>query len=163
MKKFASLLLAVLLLFTALPALGEGEELKLEGKSLLNGFEYGIAEWTATPASRATFVTMAMLDAVLSGDERVSDVATEALLNGQIYVAADADSVSCYLFGDTLCLMVDYTPAVGSRAFIIDPAGMAPEAKMEDLKASLQLTQCWPVDANDVLTMMQYVVDALVQ
>lgn len=162
MKRFASLLLALLLLTLSLPALAEGEELTLEG-SMLNGFGYGVGEWTNNEASRATFVTLSMLDAVLSGDERVSDVATEALLEGKIYVAADADSVSCYIFGTSLCLMVDYTPGVGSRAFIIDPAGMAPEEKMEALKTSLQLTDCWDVNAGDVLTMMQIVVDALVQ
>lgn len=163
MKKLASLLLALLLLTTlTLPALAEGEELTLEG-SLLNGFEMSIADWTATEASRATFVTLAMLEGVLSGDDRVSEIATEALLDGVIYVGTDADSISCYLYGTSSCLMVDYTPGVGSRALIIDLAGMEPPAKMESLQAELALTECWPVDVEDVLMMMEIVMGALVQ
>ena len=163
MKKIAALLAALLLALTlTLPVLAESEPLTMEG-SLIGGFGYTVEEWMATDASRATFVTLAMLDMVLTGDERVSEVATEALLEGVLYVACDADSVACYLYGKSSCLMLDHVPGVGSTAEIIPMDGADPAALMEALKLKKQYTICEPIDVQMVLMMMEIVMGALVQ
>ena len=59
----------------------------------------------------------------------MSDVATEALLEGTIYVASDEDSVACYLYGKLYCLALDYVPEAGAAAEII-PMGRNDAATM---------------------------------
>lgn len=163
MKKFAILLATLLLaLNLTLPALAESEPLTMEG-SLIKGFGYTVEEWMATDASRATFVTLAMLDMVLSGDDRVSDVATEALLEGSIYVACDADSVACYLYGKNSCLALDYAPEAGSTAEIVSLDGADAATRMAAVQLKKQYTICEQIDVQLVLMMMEVVMGALVQ
>lgn len=163
MKRFMTLLAALLLCLTlTLPALAESKPLTMEG-SFVRAFGYSVEEWMATEASRATFVTLAMLDVSFSGDEQAGDVAIEALQEGVVYVGSNADSVACYLFGKTTCLTLAYAPATGSTAALIPMGDMDAATMMAALQAEKQYTTCGEVSVETVLTMMQLVVDMLVQ
>lgn len=163
MKKLVSLLLIlVLALGLTCPALAESNELVME-TTLLEIFEYSVDEWTTNDDNRTIFATMAMLDAVLTDDQRVSDIAAQALVNNVIYVAREENLVSCFLFGETTCLMIVYMPGVGANAAFTELSDDLALGLMEALKADSGVIAYWKVEAEDVLTMMQGVLDAINQ
>ncbi len=163
MKKVISLLLTLLLtLSLTCPALAESEALTMEG-SLVASMDLPVSSWVADESSHAMFVALAMLDAVLSGNERASDIATDALLNGAIYIGYTGESVSCYIFGLSTCLSYTYVPATGPSAVLL-PMGEADAATMmAAMQTEAQLQSCSEVNVDMVLAMMQMLMGALVQ
>lgn len=163
MKKLISLMIALLLTLTlACPALAESDVLTMEG-SLVVAMEMPVASWVADENSQAMFVALAMLDCVLSGDDRASEVSTDALLNGVTYVGYNEESVSCYIFGLNTCLTYTYAPATGPSA-VFTPMGEADAAAMmAAIQTETPMMGCSELSVDLVLAMMQMLMGALVQ
>ena len=165
MKKLVSLLLVLLLsVALAVPALAEGSTPVEINPVVLNIFEQTAQEWYAEDASRVLLVTSAMLDVAIGGDEALNDLVVSAIARDGSYVAIDASGtiLTVIFFAPETCLTIDFAPATGEvNAFSMAMPSDAAEFIMTSAKNDGTFASYYNIPADDVMMMMDILLEAL--
>lgn len=98
-------------------------------------------EWYATEENRYLFVALAICDLCFNNSEIVDDstrsIASQAVVNNQIYVARCGMTTLCYFFGDSRIITFAYTPSTNECTYAVSKStyndSITPAAFMREL------------------------------
>lgn len=163
MKKFVSLLLACVLIFS-LPIHVHAESsdsIKFTpiGFSTLG---FTATEWFSTETNRTILATVALLEYLYTiNDETLAAISVNALANNAVYVGRDSWNLMIFFFGDNEMTYIIYNPYTeDAYASLITVSYQNADFSMQYLVADGMISSYYQVDSMDILVNYQDIFDS---
>ena len=162
MKKLLALILSLVLAFTvAGTALADSNIVDME-PTLLSIMDQTSAEWYEDDTSRVLLATCGLIDVLLSDYESFAEIAKEAVVKDNVYVAKKNLELYIFFFGDSQVLVVSFLPATDAmQAFSIAVDTSYPTVYLSSMKSEGLVTTYYNVPSDDIMLMFELILDAL--